>query len=122
MRKLHVVSLIALALFTTAALPAFAVKKKASIKIINQSKWEIHHLFLSPRTSKEWGFDQLGEEILGTGQSFTLTDIECDTYDIKVVDEDGDECILEKQDLCAEPSVWKITDKGLRACKEDEDD
>jgi hypothetical protein len=119
MRKLHVLALIALALFTTASVPTFAAakKKKALIKIINQSKWEIHHLYLSPSASKHWGSDQLGEEVLSKGESYTLTNIDCDTYDIKVVDEDGDECVIENVDLCADESYWKITDKELLDCE-----
>jgi hypothetical protein len=121
MRKLNLATLIVLALVTTAPLAAITPPRKASIKVINQSRWAIHHLFLAPRTNHEWGVDQLGEEVIRTGQSFTLTDIECDLYDIRIVDEDGDECILERQDLCGEASTWKITNRGLRACKEDDD-
>ena len=32
-----------------------------SIKLKNDSKWEIHHLFLSPVSENDWGPDQLGE-------------------------------------------------------------
>ena len=39
-------------------------------------------------------------DVLAKGDSITLTHIECDTYDIKVVDEDGDECVIEEVDLC----------------------
>jgi hypothetical protein len=101
----------------TVAAPAFAAKKKASIKVINQSKWEIHHLFLSSTSDHEWGPDQLGDEVIGTGESFTLTKIDCDDYDIKVVDEDGDECVIEEVNMCGDASVWKITDKSLLSCE-----
>ena len=37
--------------------------------------------------------------------------------DIKVVDEDGDECIIEAVDLCRDNSYWKITDKDLLECE-----
>ena len=97
------------------ALPAFA--KKATVKVINQSKWEIHHLFLSASDESEWGEDQLGEDVLTKGDSLTLTGIPCDTYDIKVVDEDGDECVIEQVDLCRDASFWKITDKDLLECE-----
>ena len=116
MRKLSVV----LILLASLTLPLSAAKKKASIKIINQSKWEIHHLYLSPSTSKHWGPDQLGEEVLAKGESYTLTNIDCDTYDIKVVDEDGDECIVEDHELCGDHSFWKITDKELLACENED--
>ncbi|HEX8412174.1 MAG TPA: hypothetical protein VF883_25210 [Thermoanaerobaculia bacterium] len=102
-------------LFLALSLPAFA--KKATVKVINQSKWEIHHLFLSASDESEWGEDQLGEDVLTKGDSLTLTAIPCDTYDIKVVDEDGDECVIEAVDLCRDNSYWKITDKDLLECE-----
>lgn len=95
--------------------PAFA--RKATVKIINQSKWEIHHIFLSSSEEEEWGPDQLEDEILAKGESLTLKNIPCDLYDIKVVDEDGDECIIEEADLCQDDSYWKITDKALLECE-----
>jgi hypothetical protein len=95
--------------------PAFA--EKATVKIINQSKWEIHHLYLSSSDDQQWGPDQLGEEVLAKGDSFTITDIPCDTYDVQVVDEDGDECVIEEVDLCKDHSYWKITDKDLLECE-----
>jgi len=110
-------ALIALALLVVAT-PAFAKKeKKATIKVVNQSKWEIHHLYLSSADDKKWGPDQLGDDVLRTGASFTLTNIDCDKYDIKVVDEDGDECVVENVSLCGEELTWKITDKVLLKCE-----
>jgi hypothetical protein len=99
-----------------AAVPVFAAKK-ATVKIINQSKWEIHHIYLSPTDEDEWGPDQLGEEVLAKGDSLTLTGIECDTYDVKVVDEDGDECVIKEVDLCKDNTYWKITDDELLDCE-----
>ncbi|MEO8379428.1 MAG: hypothetical protein ABI779_07170 [Acidobacteriota bacterium] len=95
--------------------PLFA--KKATVKVINQSKWEIHHLFLSPTSEGHWGPDQLGETVLAKGENLTLTNIPCDTYDVKVIDEDGDECIIEAAELCADSSYWKITDAELLECE-----
>ncbi|HVE69925.1 MAG TPA: hypothetical protein VNI54_01050 [Thermoanaerobaculia bacterium] len=102
-------------LLAAIALPAFA--KKATVKVINQSKWEIHHLFISPASEEDWGPDQLEDEVLGKGDSITITNIPCDEYDVKVVDEDGDECIIEAADLCRDNSYWKITDKDLLECE-----
>jgi hypothetical protein len=98
--------------------PLFAAKKpKASVKVINQSDWAFHHLFLSSSTDEEWGPDQLGEDVLEKGDSMTLTDVPCDDYDIKVVDEDGDECVIEAVKLCNDHSYWKITNKELLGCE-----
>ena len=108
----------AVLILCTASVPALAAgKKKATIKVVNQSKWEIHHLFLSSSSDHNWGPDQLGDEVIGTGQSFMLTKIDCDDYDIRIVDEDGDECVIEEVNLCGEDTVWKITDKSLLACE-----
>ena len=107
----------ALAVLILLALTAPAFAEKATVKVINQSKWEIHHLFLSSAADEEWGPDQLEDEILAKGDQITLTDIDCDEYDIKVVDEDGDECIIESVELCKDHSYWKITDKDLLECE-----
>jgi len=108
---------LALLLLLAIALPSFAAPKKATVKIINQSKWEIHHIFLSSTEDESWGEDQLEDEILVKGDAITITNIPCDLYDVKVVDEDGDECIIEEVDLCGDSSYWKITDKDLLECE-----
>ncbi len=113
MKKL---ALALLALFAV-ALPSFAAPRKATVKIINQSKWEIHHVFLSSSEDENWGEDQLEDEILAKGDAITITNIPCDLYDVKVVDEDGDECVIEEVDLCGDESYWKITDKDLLECE-----
>ena len=113
MKKLALALLILFAL----ALPSFAAPKKATVKIINQSKWEIHHVFLSSSEDDSWGEDQLEDEILTKGDVLTITNIPCDLYDVKVVDEDGDECVIEEVDLCGDESYWKITDKDLLECE-----
>lgn len=115
MRKIKL--LLAAALLILSTTPAFAAKKKATIKVINQSNWEIHHLFLSSSADDQWGPDQLEDEVLAKGDSITLTGIDCDDYDIKVVDEDGDECTIQEVNLCGDDSYWKITDKELLACE-----
>jgi len=92
------------------------------VKIVNKSKWEIHHFFLSSTDKNEWGPDQLGEEVIGTGESFTLKNIPCDVYDVKLVDEDGDECVAEAVDICGSDQGWLITDEILLACQRNDDE
>jgi hypothetical protein len=106
-----------LLLALTVSMPAAAAKRTATIKIINQSKWEIHELYLSPGSSHHWGPDQLGEQVLAKGESITLKNLDCDHYDIRVVDEDGDECVIEDAELCGDSTYWKITDKELLSCE-----
>jgi len=118
MRKFALLSLLLLAF----AFPSNAARKTATIKVVNNSKWEIHHLYLSSTSNKHWGPDQLGDNIIESGGGkYTLTDIDCDHYDIKIVDEDGDECVIEDVEMCGDHTIWKITDKNLLACENESD-
>lgn len=88
----------------------------ASATLVNQSRWDIYGLFISPTHDSQWGPDQLGKYVLESGTSFTLTGIACGDYDVKMVDEDGDECVLEEIYLCgAEQAV--VTDRDLLDCQ-----
>src|SRR3954447_3859504 len=83
------------------ARPAQAEGKKATVKIVNKSDYDIHHMFLAPHGDDNWGPDQLGEHtITKKGGSFTLSSIPCETYDVQLVDEDGDKCEVESVDIC----------------------
>jgi len=105
-------------LMSVLGLPAaLAEKKHASVKVVNKSDWEIHHFYLSSSDDEEWGTDQLGEDVIGTDEAFTLKNIPCDTYDVKLVDEDDDECTVEAVDICGGGSTWTITNKILLACQ-----
>ncbi len=115
MKKFTSVALTALLLCAIA--PSAFAARKATAKVINQSKWDIHHLFLSSVDEDSWGPDQLGEHVLESGGSFTLRGIPCDEYDVRIVDEDGDECVIEEIELCADRSVWKITNQDLLECE-----
>jgi len=65
-----------------------------SIKFLNQSDWAIHELYLSPSKTDKWGPDQLTDKVIKNGESFELSGIPIGKYDLKLVDEDGDECVV----------------------------
>src|SRR5215213_7417316 len=94
-----------------------ALAQRATVTIRNKSDWEIHHLFLSPADTDTWGPDQLGEAVISTGGSFMLNSIPCDSYDVRLVDEDGDECIVEAVDICRSSEGWVITNDDLLECE-----
>jgi hypothetical protein len=97
---------------------ASAQGKKASVKIVNKTDYDIHHMFLAAHESDEWGPDQLGKNVIAkkTG-SFTLTDIPCETYDIQLVDQDGDKCEVANIDICGGSATWQIDNDDLLACQ-----
>ncbi|HJU55823.1 MAG TPA: hypothetical protein VJ715_14665 [Pyrinomonadaceae bacterium] len=106
-------ALVALAL----PMPSKAQPQRAEFMINNRSDWDIYHMFLSPEDKDTWGPDQLGEKVIHSGESFTLNDIPCGEYDIKLVDEDGDACIVEGIVMCKDHTHWDLTNKELAKCE-----
>jgi hypothetical protein len=100
-----------------AALLVPAAAQAANVTIKNKSDWSITHFFLSPTETEDWGPDQLGEEtIIETGGTFTLTGVPCDSYDVRLLDEDGDECVVAAVDICADGG-WVISNDDLLECQ-----
>lgn len=97
--------------------PAFAADTDAVVAITNNSSWDLHNLYISSVDDQEWGPDQLGDAVIASGESFTLNNIPCDAYDVRVVDEDGDECVVNAVALCADKDAWVIDDTDLLACQ-----
>jgi len=96
---------------------ALAADRTATVKFMNKSDWEIHHMYLSPAESEEWGEDQLGEATIPSGGAYTLTGIPTGaTYDFKIIDEEGDECVIEGIEIRGSDKV-KITNKDLLECQ-----
>lgn len=115
---LFVVGVLAITSAMAFGIPAEAAKgKKSDVTVKNKSKWEIHHFYLSSTEDDEWGPDQLGDEVIETGGSFRLHGIPCDEYDVKLIDEDDDECVVEAVDLCASSETWTVTNDLLLSCE-----
>jgi len=90
----------------------------AAVKIVNQSDWDIHELYLSSVDEDDWGPDQLGDDILeANGGRLTLHSIPCDKYDVNLVDEDQDECTLQGVALCGGKDTWVIDNSDLLTCQ-----
>ena len=106
-------TLIAAALLAVAG-PALAGR----LVINNTSKWDVYHVYVSATDEDEWGPDQLGDNVLHSDQEWTLTGVDCGDYDIRVVDEDGDACILRKIEVCG-VRTWQLDDDELLGCQAD---
>ncbi len=86
-----------------------------AVRIINNSSWQIHYLFLSFANAADWGPDQLGNDVLGYGDWIDLYDVPCGYYDLRLIDEDGDECIVYKRYICDE--TISISSNELLSCQ-----
>lgn len=88
----------------------------ASVTIHNGSSWAFFQLFISPVNQESWGPDLLGNQVVPSGESVHISG-DCDTYDIKLVDEDGDECVVTDVDICSSGETWTVDDEDLLACQ-----
>lgn len=116
MRTSHLLRL-AVAVASLLVLPAVAAAAGATVEIRNRTDFDIHQFFLSPVDQDEWGPDQLGDFVLESGGSFELHGIPCDSYDVMVVDEDGDECVVPGVDICRQDQGWVIDNDDLLECE-----
>ena len=90
---------------------------ESQVELRNDSRWSIRQLYFAPIDSDRWGPNQVSHNSIHAGDSFTLTDIRCDKYDVKLVDEDGDECIVRSVALCGADKIWHLGDKDLLKCQ-----
>ena len=113
------VNKIALACALIGALVVSAVSViAAELTVANSSDYVIHKLFVSSSKSRNWGPDQLGKETIGRAERFTLRNIPDGVYDLKIVDEDDDECIVEGVRINGD-MMWTLTDTVIENCVEE---
>ncbi|MGE0396834.1 MAG: hypothetical protein AB7T06_08965 [Kofleriaceae bacterium] len=89
----------------------------STLTIENESSYAFAEIYLSPEDAASWGNDLLGADILAPGEVLELSGITCDVYDIRIVDDEGDDCVLASVDLCLDDAVWSIDDAELAACQ-----
>ena len=94
------------------AVPAVA----ATIKIENKSSWEIHEIYFAPSSQEDWGDDHLGKQVLKTGMTLSLTSVNPGKWNVRLIDEDADECIVEGQQISASEK-FVIEDDDLLGCQ-----
>ena len=109
-------------LFSTLALAGLStsgcviVNGDASLTISNQTSYVFVEINLSPTDSSYWGDDLLGADYLYPGDRITIDAIDCDSYDVRIIDDTNAECVLTGIDLCFGDDVWVINDAWLDDC------
>jgi hypothetical protein len=105
-------------IFVVVAIPLFscAQTQTATIAITNSSNLEIKHLYLSPTDGDDWGPDQLNGSVIGTGQTYTLSNAACSGSSIKVISEDQNGCFLSHVVACSSDAAWTISDSDSPDC------
>ncbi len=108
------------ALFSFAALLAFVLGSFTNadaqqLKIKNGSSYDIEYIYVSSSTDSSWGDDRLGSGILYSGGTTSIFLGGADYYDIKLIDEDGDECVMFEIWLDSKVT-WNIENDELLEC------
>lgn len=60
----------------------------AAVRIVNASNESIYYIYMSRTSESTWGPDQLGNQVLGRGQAFTMN-VPVGTWDLRVEDASG---------------------------------
>jgi len=86
------------------------------LTVRNLTRFQIDRLYLSPSDDENWGPDQLGRRVIGAYSDFSLTNVRPGEYDIKVVDDDGDGCVIRRVSFF-ESKIWTLTNANLLRCE-----
>jgi hypothetical protein len=100
--------LAALAPLSTATAP------QLTISVVNNSQWEIRHLYLSPADNDDWGADQLQSSI-SSGATRNLN-VSWNQSTVKLVAEDQDGCFMYATVEATGSQVWSIASDATRNC------
>ncbi len=87
-----------------------------TMTIQNESAFDIRQIYLSKVSHTTWEEDVLGPRILRSGRSIDVTNIDPGFYDVMLVDEDGDTCVLYGVNL-RRNRTWTINTEGLLDCE-----
>jgi len=106
----------ALVLAAVVSIPTNAAAQEArTFTVFNRSSYRINHLYVSSSSNTYWGNDKLGSDIFYPNYRFDLA-VAPGWYDVKLVDQDGDTCVVNNVDFRGGES-WTITDGVLVACE-----
>jgi hypothetical protein len=100
------------AALTTAT--AQAQRGEETFRISNESSYRIDHVYMTRSSYQNWGSDVL-YGYMQPNQYLDLT-VDAGRYDVRVVDRDGDSCVISNVDVF-EGEVWHLTDARLLACE-----
>jgi hypothetical protein len=93
-RRIIIKKLLILGLFLLAGTFSVSAQNLPSVRITNNTGFDVYYVYISPSSSDDWGEDMLGDDILLDGYSvdiqlgYPLSRVS--TYDIYLEDEEGD--------------------------------
>ena len=88
----------------------------STLTLHNSSSFVITSIQVAHVDNPDWGPNLLPGRALHPGEELLVTNIDCGTYDVRVVDETGVDCELHGIELCFSDEVWTIDDTMLDTC------
>ncbi len=85
------------------------------VTLNNKSGYTLNEIQVSPAGANKWGPDRTGDQNLKAGESIILKNIETGTYDIKIADQSGSECVVRDMKIAGN-QAWDLTTQSLRNC------
>jgi hypothetical protein len=98
-----------------ASMPA-AAQNRYNLQVENDSGYAIYKLQMSSVNDNSWERDLLGSYILYDGYSFTVSNISPGSYDIRLIDEDHDACVINDVRVNGD-LTWNLTPVELVGCE-----
>jgi hypothetical protein len=83
--------------------------------IYNDSSFRIDQLYVSPSGDNFWGADLLGNTVMDPSDGAPVA-VAPGYYDVKLVDEDGDSCVVDNINFYVN-RTWIMTDDSLISCE-----
>ena len=105
----------ALVLATAVGFSTTAAAQSSTFTVFNRSSYRINHLYVSSTSYNYWGNDRLGSDIFYPNYRFDLA-VNPGWYDVKLVDQDGDSCVIRNVNVNY-GETWTITNDTLLACE-----
>ena len=87
-----------------------------TITIKNGTQWTFDEFYLNYSADESWGPDHLGKEVIKPGGTFALQGVPVGKFDARIVDEEGDECIISDVSIKGSEIVT-FTDEMLVGCQ-----
>lgn len=106
----------ALVAILASAIPVAAQSSHFTVRMENNTGYDIYQVRLSSVTDSYWHRDLLGDSVLQNGESFTITEIAPGRYDLAFVDEDGDVCLVHGVAIYSNLN-WNLSHTWLLNCE-----
>ena len=108
--------ILCVAIFALAALSSARTFTTTGVNIVNNSSRAIVNVYLSHVNADDWSSNQLGNATIAPGQSFSLSNVACDSQQVKVIGEDADGCFVSVVVSCGNSATWTVTNDTARDC------